>query len=143
MEVATHGGRTVGAASNPRQASKPEAARPPRTLTLREVFCMVAVVVLADLTVYRGAGFAGIAAMVVGAMALLWIGKRGASQQQVYRWVVAALLIASALKLLWEGSLLLSLFAGFLLTAFVVALEGRAPYILNMPVRSAKTPSRD
>lgn len=113
------------------QASETRATHELRALTIREAACVATSIVVADITLYRGHGYAGIAVMAIAGMVLLWIGKRRASQQRHYRWVVAALLTASALKLVWDGSVALSLFAGVLVSSFVVALEGHAPYVLE------------
>lgn len=100
-----------------------------RVLTAWEVACVFSSVVVADLTLFRGHGYAGVAAMGGVATGLLWIGKRKIAGAERYRWIVTALLIAAVLKLVWDGSLGLALFGGVLLAALAVALEARPPYL--------------
>ena len=130
MEVGVPGDEAAAVTSHAGRASETDAIHEQQAPTVREAVCVGASIVLADMTLYRGHGYTGIATMAVAAMVLLWIGKRRTPQQRHYRWVVAALLMATALKLVWGGSAVLALFAGLLVSALVVALEGHAPYVL-------------
>lgn len=113
------------------RAAETDSAREGQSLTMRQLACVGLSVVIADLTLFRGHGYAGVAAMGIAAIVLLWFGKRSDPGVQRYRWIVTGLLIAAALKLVWGGSLGLALFGGLLLSALAVALEGRAPSLTD------------
>jgi len=110
-------------------------------LGLREFLAVLLLVVLCDLTMYRGQGFAGLALLFVGAPALLLIGS--------YRprcglgfWIVGLMLMALAAKMLWCASWLpgLHVAAGFvLLVAFAMSLSGLCPYVLEGVVFASQT----
>lgn len=113
------------------RAAETDSARERQSLTMRQLACVGLSVVIADLTLFRGHGYAGVAAMGVASIFLLWFGKRSDAGVRRYRWIVTGLLIAAALKLVWGGSLGLALFGSLLLFALAVALEGRAPYLTD------------
>lgn len=97
----------------------------------REALAIVILTVLCDLTIYRGHGFAGYGLLFFFAPALLAMGsprpRCGASS-----WIVGAMLVVLALKLVWCGSALLVV-AGFaLVVAFAAALSGLCPYVLEV-----------
>jgi len=105
---------------------------------LREVLAAVALVVLCDITVYRGHGFAGYAMLFALAPVLLWFGASHA-QRRHFVWIVGTLLIVLAMKLVWCGSTLL-VAAGFVLVlAFAMSLSGQPPYIFDLVVFSSQT----
>ena len=134
----------------------------------RELVAVVLLVVLCDLTLYRGEGFAGYAVLFVAAPLLLAIGspcgKKGTVPicaqhppgrpgghrpkvcawglspfSHVSFWIVAAMLLALAAKMLWCGSVLL-VAAGFTLTvAFAACLAGLCPYVLEVAVFASQT----
>lgn len=113
------------------KVAQPAQAREEPSLTAREITCVGLGIVAADVTVFRGHGYAGVAAMGIAATCLLWIGKSSRWGGGRYRWIVAALLLAAVLKLVWDGSLALALSGALLLSALAVALEGRPPYLLD------------
>lgn len=94
-------------------------------------FCAVLLLVaLADLTTYRGHGYAGYAALFAAAPLLMAI----AAFRPRRRWhvfVIAFLTALLAARLVWWGSPL-TLGLGFvLLAAFAMALSGLPPYVLE------------
>lgn len=107
-------------------------------VTGRELVAVLLLVVLSDLTIYRGEGFAADAVLFVAAPLLLWI---GASQRES-NWstiIVALLLGLAAIKLIWCGSWLLVACGWGLLFAFSMALAGACPYVLETLVFASQT----
>ena len=97
----------------------------------RELLSCLLIVVSCDLTIYRGQGFAGLAALFVIGPLLLLVGvsrlKLDASV-----WVIAPMLLLSAVRLLWCGSWL-NVVVGFpLLAGFAMSLAGLRPYMLDL-----------
>jgi hypothetical protein len=112
---------------------------PPQTpVTLREILAIACLVVLADLTIYRGSGFAGYAAFFLMGPVLLWFG----APRPRLKWgffVIGLMLVAAAVKTLWCGSVLL-VAAGFsLVVAFAMTLSGLCPYVLETAVFASQT----
>ena len=105
----------------------------PPPLRWREIAAVVLLVVLCDLTIYRGHGFAGYALLFVATPALLAFGSPR-PRHNLSGWIVGAMMAALAVKMLWCGSVLLVV-AGFALTfAFAAALAGLYPYVLEVGV---------
>ena len=117
----------------------PMRARPqqPR-VSWRELPAIVALIVLADLTIYRGFGFAGYALFFVAAPLLLAL---GAPRPRLGRgfWILAIMLIALAAKMIWCGSWPLVACGFALLAAFAMALSGLCPYVLEVAVFASQT----
>lgn len=109
-----------------------------RQITWREVVAVSLLVVLADVTIYRGAGFAADALLFALAPGLLWLGT---AQRPSWRGplAVAVLLGLASLKLLWCGSGLLVACSWGLLFAFARTLSGQCPYVLETLVSAAQT----
>lgn len=99
-----------------------------RTLAIvREIVALVAIVVLADLTIYRGAGFAGLALLfVLGPLLLLLGTQRPAVRLEVV--VVGLMLALLAFRLIWQGSVLGIICGGVLIIALTMGLRGLPPY---------------
>ena len=106
------------------------AARQP-VVRWREIVAITTLVILADMTIFRGTGFAGGALFLLVAPLLLVLG----SPAPKFSAVLGALgLMAwmTAARLVWQGSPASSL-AGFLVvTAFAMALSGRTPFVLEL-----------
>ena len=101
---------------------------PPRW---REIAAVLATIVLCDLTIYRGHGFAGCAAFVVGVPLLLLIGApRLRLNWRV--WLFGGMLLLLAAKLVWCGSSLLVAVGVGLIVAFAMAVAGQPPQVLEM-----------
>lgn len=99
----------------------------------REFLAVFVIVAACDLTIYRGNGFAGYAALFLALPILLAWGayrpRRGASTC-----LVGLMLLVLAAKTVWCGSTLL-VAAGFaLLAAFVMAISGQTPYVAETAV---------
>lgn len=96
----------------------------------REVAAVVATIVLADLTIYSGAGFTGLAAFFVVAIGLMTFGLH---RPRIGRWalVLAVAVLALAAGLVWSGTPGQVLVGGLLLAAFVSAASGTPPQVLS------------
>src|SRR5215831_17097511 len=91
-------------------AAKPSAASasPPAGTwvgLLKELVAVALLVCLADVAIYRGQGFAGFAALLLAAPALLLLGKPRASLNWGV-WISGLLCILLAARTLWLGSAL-------------------------------------
>ncbi len=107
----------------------------------REILAVFLLVVLCDLTMYRGQGFAGLALLFVGAPALLLLGSHRPRCGLGF-WIVGLMLVALAAKMFWCVSWLpaLHVAAGFvLLVAFAMSLSGLCPYVLEGVVFASQT----
>lgn len=99
----------------------------------RELLVVAALVALCDLTIYRGHGFAGYAALFLIAPVLL---AYGAFQARLGAAVclVGAMLVLLAAKAIWCGSALLVAVGFSLLAAFAMALSGQMPFVAETAV---------
>jgi hypothetical protein len=112
---------------------RPMVVEEPPPLRWRESLAIVLLVVLCDLTIYRGHGFAGYAVLFFAAPFLLAMGSPRPRCGAV-AWLLGAMLVVLAIKLAWCGSALL-VAAGFaLVVAFAVALSGSCPYVVEVGV---------
>lgn len=115
------------------------AAVPQEPLRWREILAVLLVVVLADLTIYRGQGFAGCAVLFSAAPLLLALGSPRPNRHATV-WLVAGMLLLLAAKLAWCGHAGL-VAAGFMLVvAVAMTLAGRTPYVLDIAAYAAQTP---
>lgn len=100
-----------------------------RTLVMvREIAALIGIVALADLTIYRGSGFAGLALLFITSPRLLLFG----TQRPAVRWgvvVVGLMLAVLALRLIWQGSILGVVCGVVLIIALTMGLRGLSPYI--------------
>lgn len=96
----------------------------------REAVAIVLLVVLCDLTIYRGHGFAGYALLFVASPILLVFGSPR-PRSNLAGWIVGAMLTVLAAKMLWCGSILLAALGFALLVAFAAALSGVCPHVLD------------
>jgi hypothetical protein len=96
---------------------------------LKELIAIGLAVVLADVTIYRGHGFTGVAAFLLGACALLFFGKRR-RHFRISVLVVGGMLGLLATHLVWYGSPLQVATGVVLLIAFATSLDGQTPYLL-------------
>ena len=100
-------------------------------MRLRELLSIGLCIVLCDVTLYRGSGFAGYALLFALAPCLLLIGSPRPHLRRSF-WVVGGMLLLLAARMTWLGSGL-ALAAGFvLLVAVAMALAGQTPYLLSL-----------
>jgi hypothetical protein len=128
----------LGDTKPPSSPFKATLAEEPPLPQWRELFVTVLAVVLCDLTIYRGHGYAGYALLFLAAPLLLSLGSPrphcGRSS-----WLLGAMLVLLAAKLVWCGSVLL-VAAGFaLVVAFAAALSGLCPYVVEVGVFASQT----
>ena len=134
----------------PRQEiSTPSAAGPPSDTRIgtpseqppvrwREILAILVLVVLADVTIFRGLGFAGYALFFVGAPMLLVLGAPRPKSRAGF-WILTIMLIALAGKMIWCGSGPLAACGFALLVAFAMALSGLCPHVLEVAVFASQT----
>lgn len=117
--------------SSARQAAEPRVD--PVPVRARELLAVLALVFVSDLTIYRGQGFAGYAALFLASPLLIAF---GAFRPRLGRatWLVGALLALLAAKTVWCGSNLLVACGFGLLAAFVMGLSGQTPYVAEAAV---------
>ncbi|MEX2173025.1 MAG: DUF4153 domain-containing protein [Pirellulaceae bacterium] len=107
---------------------------PPRAISvagLRELLAIVLAVALADVTLYRGAGLAGVAVLLVAGPLLLVLGSPH-RRLGVSFWVVSMLLLLLAARMLWLGDALAVLIGAALVVAFALSLRGLRPYVFDV-----------
>ncbi len=120
-----------------RSWQRPESTPQP-PVQLREIVAVLLLVALCDITIYRGYGFAGYALLFVLAPVLIFIGsfRRDRSWQL---WTISGMLAVVAIKLLWQGSLLLVSSGVVLLIAFSMSAAGQRPFLLEVIVFGSQT----
>ncbi len=127
----------------PAPIEKPSAAqaatRAVSVAGLCELTSIVGLVALADLTIYRGGGFAGLGLLAVAVPALLLLGSPQRRLRTSF-WVVGAMLVLLAARLVWQGSGLAVASGAVLLVAFSLALGGMRPYVLDLVAGFAQLP---
>jgi hypothetical protein len=96
----------------------------------RELLCLVATIVLWDLAVYHGGGFAGWGLVLIATPVLLAIGAVR-RPRDVTTYVIITLLAILAIRMLWCGSALTAVIGMGLLVAAAMALSGVRPYLEN------------
>jgi hypothetical protein len=104
----------------------------------RELLAIFLLVVVSDLIIYRGYGFAGYAALFVVTPLLLLMGSPQ-PRRSLAAVVVACMLLVLAAKLVWLGSALLAVAGFVLLAAFAMALAGLPPYVLDVFAYAAQS----
>ena len=137
LEDAAAPAETSSAGSPPAEAV-PSPAREQPPVSWRELLAIAAMVALADVAVYRGHGFAGYAALFVGAPILLLFG----SPQPRFSaglWAVGVMLAASAVRLAWCGWGLPVACGMVLMVAFAMVLAGIRPYLVELVVFASQS----
>lgn len=110
---------------------------PARPVQWRELIAVGGMVLLTDVTVYNGHGFAGYGLLFVLAPLLLWLGSWARPDRRV--WMIGGMLLLLAFKLVWCGSALLVLSGVVLVVAFSMALAGHIPYVIELAVYASQT----
>ena len=117
-------------------AETPPPSPPP--VRWREILAILLLIVLSDVTIFRGSGFAGYSVFFLAAPLLLWLGAPR-PRLGIGFWLLGVLLILLAAKMLWCGSWLL-VAAGFaLVVALAMTLSGLHPYVLETLVFASQT----
>lgn len=111
--------------------SERDGTRPARaSVRWRELAALLLIVVLADVTIYRGEGFAGAALFVAGTAALLVLGAWRGESDRSLAWVLPLLAVLAA-KLVWNGSELGVVIGALLLIATAMSIAGQRPFVLE------------
>lgn len=99
--------------------------------TVRELIAVISLVVVSDLTLFRGEGLAGYAVLLVVASLLIGVGAatRGGGR---FVWITLAMLELLAARMVWNGSIAHFAVGLFLLAAFACAQSGRKPFVLDV-----------
>lgn len=111
---------------------------PAPTIRLAEVCAVVALVGLADATIFHGRGFAGYALLFATAPWLLWLGVERPQRVSAV-WIVLGMLTVAAIRLVWCGSLLTTFCGAVLIVALAMTLHGQRPYLLELLVFASQT----
>lgn len=104
----------------------------------REIASILLLVVLSDVTIYRGAGFAGYGVFFLLAPVLLWLGAPRPRYAASF-WLLAILFLPLIARMFWSGSWLLVGCGLALTVAFTMALAGLRPYVLETVVFASQT----
>jgi hypothetical protein len=128
-EPASWADRTTSLFSQTEAPVEP-ADEPPLPLRWIELVGALCLVVLCDVTIYRGNGFAGYALLFAVGPMLLWLSSHRRCGGPAF-WIVAAMLAALAGKLAWCGSGPLVLIGFALIVAFSMVIAGYRPYVLE------------
>ncbi len=107
-----------------------EAATDRTPISWREIVCVLLIVLVADILLYRLPGYSGVAAFLTITPCLLWFGSPQRTNS-LWTWVAAGLLLLLATRVAWNGSILAVLVGAFLVCSFALAVAGRWPHILE------------
>lgn len=107
-------------------------------VTWHELAVVGAMVLLADITLYNGHGYAGCALFFLLAPALLLVGMTS-PRPSLPSIVIGVMLVALAIKLLWCGSVLLVAFGFALTVALAMSVLGHPPFVLELIVYASQT----
>lgn len=135
--------RTVGQGAAdepvPEQPVQPDPNELERTsVPWREFVAILLLIVLADVTVYRGYGFAGYGLLFFAAPWLLLLGAtRPRGSWSV--WIVNLMLTLLAARMAWCGSSVGVTLGAALLIGFAMSLSGQRPYVLETAVFASQT----
>jgi hypothetical protein len=105
--------------------------QPPARVDLRELLAVLGLVVLADLTIYRGHGFAGAAGLFVAATALLALGAPH-RRMTIALGAIEGLVLVLAAALAWCGSIGQVVLGAALVVAFAMTLSGMMAYVPHL-----------
>ncbi len=106
--------------------------------SVREILSLVLIVVLADLTVYRGEGYGGLAALLLGVPLLVFVGAARRRLLPVV-WLMLALLLGSVARLVWCGSPGAVSAGAFLAVCVAMSQCGLPPWVLHTLVFVGQT----
>lgn len=112
-------------------AEPPAAKAVPPAVHWRELLSVLLLVVLADITIYRGTGFAGAAVFLAIAPVLLLLGSP-ASALSLLLGGLAIMIGLTAARLVWQGSIATGLAGLMVLLAFAMTLARRTPFVLEL-----------
>lgn len=108
----------------------------------RELLGLLLLVLIADLLIYRGEGYSGFAAFLVLTLPLLFMArpKADSSPRPIVSALMAILVIATAVRVMWLGHVALILVGLVLLAGWARAVSGRVPYVVDTVVQTFIAP---
>lgn len=109
-----------------------------QALTPHESVALLGMIVLADITIYRGQGFAGLGALAIIAPLLIWLGSQR-RQCAKAALLIGAMLVALGLRMFVCGNFFQVIIAGGLLASFAAACAGIYPHLIESAVFGAQT----
>jgi hypothetical protein len=104
----------------------------------RELFCLMLIVAVCDVTIYRGHGFAGYS-LLFGVLPILIVWGMAQRRKHASLWILAPMLVLLAGRLLWCGSWLTVCVGVAVLMGFTMSLSGQRPDVLEGMVFAAHT----
>jgi hypothetical protein len=120
----------IGTAVEIRPKSRAPIAPEETSLRWPELLCLAGILVLADLGIYRGDGYAGWAAVFAASPVLLWIGG-GRRRWDPLLPLLGLMLVMLACKLIWCGLPTTIVVGMALFPFFGLSLSGRRPYVMD------------
>jgi hypothetical protein len=118
----------ISGETDPARGPVPDASP---AVSARELVAVALIVALADVSIFRGGGYSGVAAFIAGIPLLLRLGSTDSRTTRDLV-VLTILLAASAVRLLWCGSSLATAVATGLVLMFAMALAARRPFVLEL-----------
>lgn len=111
------------------------ATQPP--VVARELMALLLIIVVCDLTIYRGSGYTGLGVLLAVAPLLLLMGivPRAFDRSS---WVLAPLLVLTSIRLVWCGSTAAAVAGFVLLCGYAMALSGLRPHVIEGIVFAAQ-----
>lgn len=97
----------------------------------REILSVIAIVALADITIFRGTGFAGGAVFLVAMPLLLRLGSPTPTLSAI-GCCLGLMVWATAARLIWQGSVATGVAGVWVLIAFAMTLSRRTPFVLEL-----------
>lgn len=97
----------------------------------RELMIALLIVLVWDVVIFRGAGYAGVAVFVLFSLASLAVGHAH-REKIVGRWLIIGMLGLVCAKMVWLGSWPHALVAFGLLTAYSCSRSGQTPHVLDV-----------
>jgi len=100
---------------------------------------VVLLIVLADVTIYRGHGYAGVAALLLGVPILFLFGYPKPRPRRGF-WIVGAMLWLLAARLIWLGEPWGVATGLALIPALALAVSGRVPDVMDSATMAVQSP---
>ena len=95
----------------------------PTPISLRQIVGVVCCVVVCDLTIYRGAGFAGLALLFLLAPLLLWLSAQR-HRHTPGLFLLGTMLVLLATRMAWSGSIGLAVVGFMMIIPYAMVLAG-------------------
>ena len=103
----------------------------------REITCLLLIVAVADVTVYRGQGYSGYALLFV-TLPVLFLAGVARRERFAIQWVMGLLLAGVSSRLAWCGNPGAVLAGAFLTVCFAMSLTGLPPWVVRALVYGSR-----